>query len=187
KIPLLLAQSQHKETVNMSQIPSRRPGPPHNPDLRELIEGKRDGTAPVKKADAIAGFRGWHERGFLPHRDAPGLTQFVTFRLADSFPSSLRSEWQGLLQQEDSREKRKQLEAYLDKGRGQCALQKPEISELTETTLRHFHCDRYELRAWVVMPNHVHVLFKVDAIPMSRIVGGWKQHIAHEANKILGA
>ena len=36
------------------------------------------------------------------------------------------------------------------------------------------------------MPNHVHVLFKVGAMPMSRIIEGWKSCTAREANKILG-
>jgi hypothetical protein len=71
---------------------SRRPGPPHNPDVRELVEGKRRWSSPPNPEIAKQGFRGWNERGYLPHRDEPGLTQFVTFRLADSFPESLRSE-----------------------------------------------------------------------------------------------
>jgi len=33
--------------------------------------------------------------------------------------------------------------------------------------VRFFHGDRYDLRAWVVMPNHVHALFNVDATPMA--------------------
>ena len=39
------------------------------------------------------GFFGWHERGYLPHCDFPGLVEFVTFRLADSMPTSRRGEW----------------------------------------------------------------------------------------------
>lgn len=61
----------------------------------------------------MRGFRGWHERGYLPHRDEPGLTQFVTLHLADSFPATLRAEWEALLEVEDDRERRLQLEAYL--------------------------------------------------------------------------
>ena len=30
-----------------------------------------------------------HKRGYLPHYDSPELTQFITFRLADSLPSSI--------------------------------------------------------------------------------------------------
>ena len=133
----------------------------------------------------MKGFRGWHERGYLPHRDEPGLTQFVTLRLADSFPEVLRSEWEHLWKIEDERERRKELEGYLDKGRGACHLKEPRIAEIAEGSLRFFHGQRYALRAWVVMPNHVHVLFKVDNTPMSRIVEDWKKFTAREANRIL--
>ena len=74
----------------VSQPPKpHRPGPPHNPGVRNLVEGKRRWSSPPKLEDAKQGFRGWNERGYLPHRDEPGLTQFVTFRLADSFPEAL--------------------------------------------------------------------------------------------------
>jgi hypothetical protein len=76
------------------------------------------------------GFRGWHERGYLPHRDEPGLTQLITFRLADSFPRSLRSERQHLWEIEDDRERRKQLELYLDRGLGSCHLREPRAANL---------------------------------------------------------
>jgi REP element-mobilizing transposase RayT len=52
--------------------------------------------------------------------------------------------------------------------------------------LRHFHKERYELRAWVVMPNHVHVLFLVTIMPMSKVIGNWKKYTAHELNNMLG-
>ena len=149
------------------------------------MSAKRRWSSPPNRDNAMLGFRGWHERGYLPHRDEPGLTQFVTFRLADSFPEALRSEWAHLWKIEDDRERRTQLEAYLDKGRGSAWLRHPELARLVEDALRFYHEQRYELRAWAVMPNHVHALFKVDAAPMSEIVGNWKKYTAHEANKVL--
>jgi REP element-mobilizing transposase RayT len=171
---------------DMSLSPKPRPpGPPHNPGVRDLVEGKRRWSSPPKPEFAKQGFRGWHERGYLPHRDEPGLTQFVTFRLADSFPESLRSEWGHLWKIEDDRERRAELEAYLDRGRGECHLRQPEIAQLVEGALRFFHRQRYDLRAWVVMPNHVHALFKVNATPMAEILESWKKHSANKANRIL--
>ena len=87
----------------MPTPPRRRPSPPHNPGLRDLVEGKRDWDARDSKETQREGFRGWHERGYLPHRDAPGLTQFITYHLADAFPVALRSEWSALLEVEDDR------------------------------------------------------------------------------------
>src|SRR5947209_14163084 len=113
-----------------SESSGRRPGPPHNPWLRELIVGKRKWASSLRPPDAKRGFRGWHERGYLPHRDEPGLTQSVTFRLADSFPESLRSEWEHLWKIEDDQQRRAELEMYLDRGRGECHLRRPEIAQL---------------------------------------------------------
>jgi putative transposase len=48
------------------------------------------------------------------------------------------------------------------------------------------HGVEYDLRAWVIMPNHVHLLFQVQDVPMWRLVDAWKGYTAKEANKILG-
>jgi putative transposase len=157
----------------------------NNPGVRALVEGKRRWSSPPKLEDARQGFRGWNERGYLPHRDEPGLTQFVTFRLADSFPESLRCEWEHLLKIEGDQQRRAELESYLDKGRGECHLCQPEIAGLVEAAVRFFHGESYGLRAWVVMPNHVHALFKVDATPMAEIIERWKKHTAQKVNRLL--
>jgi len=101
----------------VSQPPNpRRPGPPHNPGVRDLVEGKRWWSSTPKTADAKQGFRGWHERGYLPHRDEPGLTQFVTFHLADGFPESLRLEWEHFARIEDNRERQNYSKLISTKG-----------------------------------------------------------------------
>jgi REP element-mobilizing transposase RayT len=122
----------------------------------------------------------------LPHCDKPGLTQFITIRLADSMPVSRRAEWEIFLKLEDNREKRKQLESYLDRSLGECWLRRPEIAALAENVLLFFEGKRYQLRAWVIMPNHVHVLFDVWNVPLSQLIQSWKRYIAREANKLLG-
>lgn len=165
---------------------SRRPGPPHNPELRDLIADKRRYSSPLKAEDARQGFRSWNERGYLPHRDEPGLTQFVTFRLADCFPEAVRSEWEHLWKIEDNRERRTKLESYLDKGRGDCHLRLPEVATIVEKAIRFFDGERYELLAWVVMPNHVHVLFETGKTPMAEFLESWKKYTAIKANKFLG-
>jgi REP-associated tyrosine transposase len=164
---------------------TRHSGPPHNPGVRELVSEKRQWSVPLSREDAIHGFRGWNERGYLPHRDEPGLTQFVTFHLADSFPTASRSEWEAMLQVEDNRERRLQIEKYLDRGWGKCDLRRPDIAKLVEDALRFRHSQWYDLRAWVVMPNHLHFLVKAGETPLSKIVKELKRYTAREANKIL--
>jgi len=161
-------------------------GPPHNPAVRELVVDKRKGSGAPSIKLGQQGFHSWHERGYLPHRDAPGLTQFVIFRLADSFPAALRSEREALLKVEDVPKRCEQLQAYLDKGKGECLLRRPVLAKLVEDSFRFFHDQRYELQAWVVMPNRVHVLFQTGNESLSRTVENWKKFTAHEANKLIG-
>lgn len=151
-----------------------------------LIKGKRAWSRPLAEEEIQRGFLGWHEDGYLPHRDEPGLIQFVTFRLADAFPKELRSEWEALLRIEDDRKRRIKLEAYLDQGRGECHLRRGDIAAVVEGSLLFGHRVDYELRAWVIMPNHVHLLFRVKDVPMCRLVDAWKGFTAKAANKLLG-
>ncbi len=159
--------------------------PPWNPGVRDLVEAKRKWDARGSTSSQQAGFDGWHERGFLPHRDSPGLTQFITYHLADAFPTELRGEWATLLKIEEELECRKQLEAYLDKGRGYCWLKQVALARICESGLRHFDGVRYELKAWCIMPNHVHVLAHVTTVPMSQFVKSWKGYTARECNRLL--
>ena len=44
--------------------------------------------------------RGWYSRGYLPHFDGGEVTQFITFRLADSLPVSFLNRYKVELEQE---------------------------------------------------------------------------------------
>lgn len=88
----------------------------------KTIRDKRQWHASPDADAARAGFRGWHSRGYLPHFDAPGLVQFINYRLDDAMPASLRHEWAALLEVEDDLKRRAKIEDYLDRGRGNCLL-----------------------------------------------------------------
>ena len=172
----------------MSTDPSRKSGsrPPGNIGLRRLIEAKRAGTAPLDPKTMRRGFRGWHERGYLPHYDAPHVTQIVTFMLADSFPVERRAEWEPILEEADDSLRRRKLEAWLDRGCGECWLRQPRVATLVEEKLRQSDGADYRLQAWVVMPNHVHLVVDVHDTPLSQLVKRWKGGTAREANLVLG-
>lgn len=84
---------------------------------------------------------------------------------------------------EDVRERRLKLEDYLDRGVGECHFRDERIAKIAEDALLYFHNDRYELLAWSVMPNHVHVLVDVRMMPLYKIVQNWKVHIENRARK----
>ena len=120
--------------------------------------------------------RGWHSRRYLPHFDAARVTQMITYRLADSLPLDVMHESKLL---KDATARRQRLEAALDAGHGACLLRRPENATAVVENWKRFHESRYRLIAWVVRPNHVHVLIDIHpGHPLSRVVHSWKSYTA---------
>ena len=147
---------------------------------------------------------GLHFRGQLPHLKKEDVAYFVTFRLADSLPARevarLKLERQAILEQSRAakapltwHEEQQLLAWYCDKvellldaGHGACWLSKPDVAGLVADALRFFDGQRYKLRAWVVMPNHVHaVVWPMPGYPLSEILHSWKSFTAKQANRMI--
>ncbi|MEO5858505.1 MAG: transposase [Pyrinomonadaceae bacterium] len=57
---------------------------------------------------------------------------------------------------------------------------------LKETILKYDH-DRYSLQAWVIMPNHGHIMIRPhEGYPLEKIMHSIKSFTASEANRIIG-
>ena len=155
-------------------------------NVHETIRDKRQWhTSPDPQA-AKLGFRGWHSRGYLPHFDAPGVIQMLNYRLDDAMPASRRHEWKALLDIQDELKRREKIEEYLDRGLGNCELRNPEAARIVEENWLHSDGRDYRLLAWVVMPNHVHLLLEIWQKPMAKLVQGWKGYTARHINRVLG-
>lgn len=133
---------------------------------------------------------GWHSRGYLPHFDG-GKQQFITFRLGDSMPQAILERWRRELEKEggDNFDSvlRRRVEAYLDQGYGDCHLKNPRVAEIVQDSLLFYDGERYRVSAWVVMPNHVHLLLApAQGEELSEILHSLKSYTAHKANRILG-
>lgn len=104
----------------------------------------------------------WRSRGYLPHFAGHGVAQFVTFRLWNSLPQALLDRWRQELTRVTTSDVdaglRKRIEAYLDAGYGSAYLKNERVARITQDALLYFDGERYRLAAWVVMPNHVHLL-----------------------------
>ena len=130
--------------------------------------------------------KGWHSRGYLPHFDHPGLIQIITFRLKDALPSNLFETYADELACLNGRERYQYFERHLDAGYGSCLLREPRIARVVEDALLYFDDKRYQLFAWVIMPNHVHVMIEMfPGYQMGKIIHSWKSFSAKQANKIL--
>lgn len=136
--------------------------------------------------------RGWYSRGYLPHFDAgSSRTQFITCRLYDSLPTSIldriRNEIELKAPEDISRETIILAEKYLDAGYGQCFLAQRPVAEIVRESIKKFAGERYSLFAWVIMPNHVHMLLRqLRDYSLSKIVHSFKSYTALQANRVLG-
>ncbi len=147
---------------------------------------------------------GFHSRGVLPHLKREGGTYFVTFRQAGTLPREVlqgfKREREAILaqaqrtmrpltwheQEELFRWYSSRVDKYLDAGHGTCHLRVSELADLVAGAIKFFEGQRYELRAWVVMPNHVHVVVRpMPGQTLSDILHSWKSFTSHEINKRL--
>ncbi|QQS40276.1 MAG: transposase [Acidobacteriota bacterium] len=133
---------------------------------------------------------GWYDRGYIPHFEGGEIAQFLTYRLADSMPANVLDRWRKELDsgsEADDTRFRKRVELYLDRGHGECWLRDPRIAELVEDNLLFHDGKKYDLKSWVVMPNHVHVLLTpLKDVELGSIAHSLKSYVAHRANRILG-
>jgi REP element-mobilizing transposase RayT len=161
--------------------------------------------------------REFHRR-HLPHWQPSGGIFFVTFRLKGSLPYAAI----GALQQEKEREEQRiaslpedqraiqqdlnerrqfgRWDSLLDKAEsGTRWLAQPEIAEIVKEALHYRDTKDYDLFAFCVMTNHVHVVFKpltqlsesdcqsdLPDLPLDKIMQSLKRRTARKANLILG-
>ncbi|GAA5116498.1 hypothetical protein JIN84_18885 [Luteolibacter yonseiensis] len=124
----------------------------------------------------------------LPHWQQNEAMQFVTFRLGDALPlkkvrmwKEQRSDW--ILAHpkpwtaEVAREYEKRftwrIEKWLDEGSGSCLLKDLAARNALAESLMRFQGERVRHEAWVIMPNHVHLLF-MPLVPLPDLIEAWK-------------
>ncbi len=121
----------------------------------------------------------------LPHFDVVGDPVFVTFRLHGSLPFNRAFSIDCLA---NNGKAFAAMDKLLDRLEGgPLYLRMPNIARLVVDAL--LRGDRqlghYKLHAYVVMPNHVHML-ATGAVAAARWLGPLKGGTAHEANRVLG-
>ncbi|MFM8952992.1 MAG: transposase [Planctomycetaceae bacterium] len=153
-------------------------------------------------------------RGRLPHWEQPHACYFITFRTADSLPrqtclelSARRATWlreHGIatsdtrdadslarLSPQDRTEFTRQCARAwhdsLDACHGACVLRTPSLRQHVVDALRYGDGTQYDLDAFVVMPNHVHVLAGFAAAgTMRQQCSSWKRYAATRIHRDLG-
>ena len=142
-----------------------------------------------------------HRRN-LPHWQQGHVWCFVTWRLADSLPKAKLDQWNTersdwLKQHPEPWDEEaetayhekfsRQIDEWLDQGNGSCVLRDSANATIVAEAVRHFDGERYEIASFVVMPNHVHVLFRpLGGHVLADIVKSWKGFTGREINKRMG-
>jgi len=143
-----------------------------------------------------------HQSSHLPHWEQEAKLYFVTWRLGDSLPMEKLQQWgqqrdvwitqnpkpwDQATEQEYHQRFSKTLDHWLDAGSGECVLQDPAIAQIVADALLHFDGDRYLMDSFVVMPNHVHALFRLaPGLLLEDVIQSWKSFSAKKINQALG-
>ena len=126
-------------------------------------------------------------RRHLPHWHPEGASIFLTWRLYGSLPASIRTAKNGCPTKCSAGKQFKLLDSALDKcTTGPLWLKDPRIAAYIVDTIRRGDSTLgyFALHAFVVMPNHVHLLI-TPKISIPRITHGIKGATSHHANAIL--
>jgi putative DNA methylase len=165
----------------------------------------------------------------LPHWYMPGAAHFITYRLFGTLPREVLDELKAMREEmlkqkppagyspaEYRMRLNKQLfaayDAALDRGGSVQYLADPRVAALVRSNLYHHDGVKYDLMAYCVMSNHVHVLLvprdaqasrlphveqaarllemplgeqSDERSPLTEIMHSLKSYTAHEANKLL--
>jgi len=120
----------------------------------------------------------------LPHLHIIGQPLFITFRLFDSLPRNRFFSNDNLT----SGQAFVVMDSLLDLARtGPVYMRKPEIADIAVRSIKHGAepLKYYDCHAFVVMPNHVHLLI-TPHVAVPKLLGGLKSASAKEANILLG-
>lgn len=139
--------------------------------------------------------------GYLPHWN--GRYVFVTFRLADSLPLHAMKEikayderwlaeyadkWTEQVELEYQRGRAILGNELLDKALGSCILKQEIVRGVLISALMHFDEVRYRVHAYVIMPNHVHLLIETfEGWRMQDVMRSLKGYSGRVINEMLGS
>jgi REP element-mobilizing transposase RayT len=117
----------------------------------------------------------------LPHYHSTGKATFLTWRLHGSLPPN-RSFPPAL----SSGQAFVALDRLLDGTRtGPLFLRMPEVAKMVTDAIYYRDLRAYRLHAFVVMPNHVHLLM-TPLVAVSKVMQSLKWFTAREGNRMLG-
>lgn len=135
--------------------------------------------------------------GHLPHINQDQKLYAVTFRLQDSLPKKVLISYmdESIARYGDNQPNFKSnRDAYLhqkmmecmDRGYGECLLRNPDIRKIVEDSFLFIQESMAIIHAYVIMPNHVHMVLETkDDVKIQDVMQSMKHHTSLEINSFL--
>ena len=139
---------------------------------------------------------------YLPHWHQAGAIQFITFRLKDSLPQTVLSQLQQFKitfnlthpkpwDKETTNTYHDTIGPYQERmltaGYGSYILRKPEVRRILSDSLLHEDGKKYVIHAFVIMPNHVHLLMSdLTGEDVNHILSSIQRFSATQINRLVG-
>ena len=135
---------------------------------------------------------GFYHHHRKAHFDEANIVQSVNFRLGDAIPRYVLEEARAAYSSTGVPRRRAhihtKLERFADRGLGAAILGNRDVARILENELKHSNGKQYELLAWCIMPNHVHVCFQqYSGHRLATILQGWKGRSSRLINSATGA
>ncbi|MGB6220179.1 REP-associated tyrosine transposase [Haloferula sp.] len=108
-------------------------------------------------------------------------------KLIDSWKSELAAPLESpdtILAQEARQDLLKRIARYEDKSYGDCLLSQPASARVLQTIIIEGHPEQYRLLSWCIMPNHVHIMIRLNHMPLAKVIQRWKGASAIRINKL---
>jgi len=147
----------------------------------------------------------------LPHWQPEGAEYFITMRLHGSLPQTAIGKLRTLRKQLNKKSsvnvnanKTEKLERYIQRkifkkyedqldnaAAGPTWLRKKEVANLIEESIHYRNGKFYDLYAYCIMPNHLHIAYKHliqkegKKNPVTDIMRNFKRYTARECNRLL--
>lgn len=136
----------------------------------------------------------------LQHWNQEGKIISINFRLADSLPQSTITQLNQIKENffnenptpwtEKTHKIYRSLiskcqEEMLDRGYGSCLLRNTDLRNIVDNTLKYHSGKSYNLIAYVIMPNHIHLVVELyEGVKIEKILHSLKSYSATLINKI---
>jgi REP element-mobilizing transposase RayT len=133
----------------------------------------------------------FHEGSVLPHWEVTDGRYFVTIRQAGSLPAPvvkrLRERAQRQSGVETTRSIFRDLEQILDRGHGKKDLIRPKVAEMVREAISFREArDEWKMIEYVIMPNHIHLFFRLLEGRLVKTLVGFKRWTGRQAAEHLG-